>query len=139
VLSAVAPLLQSKASAWAGAGALARDASDKHAARFLSALAMSLEIQAEDCMRAAGYLIPERKRLDTLRQSGLLERVVERSFGPQGNDGLGTILDTIDDGLGNHTDTGPLEAAVCRQCGYLMVGEVPEACPNCGSRAITRM
>jgi Fe-S-cluster-containing hydrogenase component 2 len=131
LLSTLAPLLASKSDAWARVGALARDASDKNVARVFDALAMSLQIQAEDCMRAAGYLIPEAKRLDTLRQSGLLERIAQRSYGERGNDAVGAVLDEIANALAHHSDTRALAPSVCARCGYLIADGEAEKCPHC--------
>jgi Fe-S-cluster-containing hydrogenase component 2 len=139
ILSALVPLLRQKSDARARVGALARDASAKNVARVLDALAMSLQIQAEDCMRGAGYLIPETRRLDTLRQSGLLERVARRSYGEQGNDAVGAIVDEIAAALAHHTDARALALSMCARCGYLLLDGEAETCPNCGATDITQL
>ena len=131
LLSALVPLLICKSDARVELGLLAQEQDDKGVTRFLEGLAKSFQISGEDCLRAAGYLIPERKRFGALAQSGLMDRLAQHSFGDGGNPALQAITDEIATALAHNSDAGDLALSMCGSCGYLLVDDTRETCPNC--------
>jgi ferredoxin len=138
LLSVLVPLLVQKAGARVLLSALAQEQDDE-ARRLFQALALSAQIQGEDCIRAAGYLIPQQRRFDTLVQSGLLDVLAEGSFGEKGSDAVQTIVAEIADALAHNMDAGDLEVTMCSQCGYLLVDSTAETCPQCEAAEIVRV
>ena len=131
LLSALVPLLICKSDARVEIGALAQEQDDNGVKRFLEALVKSFQISGEDCLRAAGYLIPERKRFGALIQSGLMDRLAQRSYGENGDPALGTITDELAAALAHNSDATELALSMCNSCGYLLVDDDRETCPNC--------
>jgi ferredoxin len=139
MLSALIPLLVQKAGARVSLAALARDATDDKAKRLLQAMALSAQIQGEDCLRAAGYLIPQERRFDALVQSGLIDALVSGSFGETGNDAVQTIVDEIANALAHNDDAADLDVSLCNKCGYLIVDGRAETCPHCQASEIVQI
>ena len=88
-------------------------------------------------MRAAGYLIPEKERLQTLTASGLLQELAQASYGEAGSDGVLAALEQVVAALEQNQDVPDAPVAVCAECGTLLVGEMRESCPHCGSDNLT--
>ena len=130
-VSALVPLLTQKADAWVRLANLAQEEGDKKTQSFLSALARSFEIQGQDTIRGAGYLIPESKRLKALIQSGLLDDLVQSSLGKAGSDAVGAVIDAIITSLDRNMDAHKRALSVCKNCGYLLVDDTSATCPHC--------
>ena len=131
--STLAPMLSAKSDAWVRLTALARDEPDPQVKKLLAGLARSVQILGEDSVRAAGYLIPQKERLQTLIESGLLERLAEASYGEDGNPGVQAALDQIVAALEHNQDLSETPVAVCAECGTLLVGAASSSCPHCGT------
>ena len=139
LISALVPLLVHKADAWARLENLAQEEGDKKTQSFLKALVRSFEIQGQDLIRGAGYLIPESKRLSGLVQSGLLQRLVRESLGELGGDEVEAVLDEVIIALDREMDAEEMAVSVCANCGYVLVGETRETCPNCEGTDFTQL
>jgi ferredoxin len=139
LVSALAPLLLHKADAWVRLMGLAEGEADRKTQSFLKALARSFEIQGQDVLRGAGYLIPESKRLKALIQSGLMDRLVQESLGEMGSDAVGTVMEALVAALDRNLDADEMALSVCKSCGYLLVDGASETCPNCEGTELTHV
>ena len=129
LVSALAPMLSQKADAWVRLSALAQNEPDPQAKKLLTGLARSSQILGEDCVRAAGYLIPQKERLQTLIQSGVLQTLAETGD----SDGALAVLDQILAALEQNRDAPEMSVAVCAECGTLVVDDEGTSCPHCGA------
>ena len=139
LVSALVPLLVQKADAWVRLANLAQEEDDKKTQAFLTALARSFEIQGQDVLRGAGYLIPETRRLQTLIQSGLLDDLVQDNLGEGGGEAVRTALAALVAAIEGHADAPDMALSVCKNCGYLLVEDASEACPNCEGTDLAHM
>ena len=130
-ISALVPLLVQKADAWVRLANLVQAEDDTKTQAFLKALARSFEIQGQDVIRGAGYLIPETKRLQTLLQSGLLDDLVRDSLGQAVGKTIRNALEALVAAIEGHADAPDMALSVCKNCGYLLVDDARETCPNC--------
>jgi Fe-S-cluster-containing hydrogenase component 2 len=131
IVASLAPMLSQKADAWIQLSALAQDEADPQVKQLLAGLARSSQILGEDCVRAAGYLIPQKERLQSLIQSGLLQKLAEDGEGGANIEGILAVLDQIVSALEQNQDTAHLPVTVCAQCGALLVGKESATCPHC--------
>jgi Fe-S-cluster-containing hydrogenase component 2 len=129
--AALAPMLSQKADTWVQLTALAQDEPDPQVKKLLAALARSSQILGEDCVRAAGYLIPQKERLQTLIESGLLQALAQ-----DGSDGVQAALDQVIAALAQNQDAPDVSIAVCAECGTLLVDDARETCPHCGAETL---
>lgn len=129
--AALAPMLNQKADAWVQLTALAQNEPDPQVKKLLAALARSSQILGEDCVRAAGYLIPQKERLQTLIESGLLQALAQ-----DGSDGVQAALDQVIAALAQNQDAPDVSIAVCAECGTLLVDDARETCPHCGAETL---
>jgi ferredoxin len=137
LVSALIPLLLHKADAWIRLAGLAQGEGNSKTRSLLKALARSFEIQGQDTIRGAGYLIPESKRLKALLQSGLINDLVESRLGEEGSNAIGTVMETITTALDRKLDAPEMALSVCKNCGYLRVDDPSETCPNCDATDVS--
>lgn len=130
-VSALVPLLVQKADAWVRLANLAQEEGNKKTRSLLAALARSFEIQGQDAIRGAGYLIPESKQLKALIQSDLLDDLVQGSLGDAGSYAVATVIETLVTAIEGNRDAPEMDLSVCKNCGYLLVDKTGEVCPNC--------
>jgi hypothetical protein len=133
------PLLTQKSEARVKLLSLAQGEANAEVERMLMALATSFQIQGEDCLRAAGYLIPEAERFDTLVRSGLMERLVQGAWGEAGMGAVRTVVDEIALALERNADARALDLAICDTCGCLLVEGQSETCPSCGAADVAQV
>jgi Fe-S-cluster-containing hydrogenase component 2 len=132
LIATLAVMLSQKADAWARLTALAQSEDQPGLKKVLAGLAQSCQILGEDCVRAAGYLIPQKERLQTLSESGLLE---------EGASGAGAkaALEQIIAALEQNQDAPALSVAVCSQCGALLLDDKLASCPHCDATDLQQM
>jgi len=129
LLEHLATLLEAKAAASVRSRLAAQQESDPGAERVLRGLELSNRILGEDCVRAAGYLVPDAAQLEELLTSGLLDDLL----GGEGTDieDFRAILDLALDALREERDAGPVALAVCARCGFASHTTPPGECPRC--------
>jgi ferredoxin len=106
---------------------------NRQAELFLRCIAHSNRILAEDCVRESGYLIPEAKKLKSLIDSGLVQKLYAEIFGKDESEKPEILLDRLLLALEEHRDVPPIRVFLCRDCGYLALEERPESCPHCSA------
>ena len=99
-------------------------------------LALSTKVLAEDCIRETGHLIPETEKFRDLVSSQALEKLYDHAFEGDEEKSVGVILDSILDALVEKRDTAPVSASLCEECGYIILREKPEKCPQCTSTSL---
>jgi len=127
IAAALAPMLAQKSETWVRLTALAQAESDPQVKQLLTGLARSVQVLGEDCVRAAGYLIPEKERLQTAIESGLLQA------GDVDPSGALAAVGQIMAALEQNGDAPDVPIAVCTQCGTLLVDDKRSSCPHCGA------
>jgi Fe-S-cluster-containing hydrogenase component 2 len=133
LVSVLASMLSQKADAWVRLATLAQDEPDPQIKQLLVGLARSSQILGEDCVRAAGYLIPQKERLQTLVESGLLQELAEAGCGDTASNSALTVLDQIIAALEGFQDAPEMQVAVCATCGALILDGDSTSCPHCGA------
>jgi Fe-S-cluster-containing hydrogenase component 2 len=136
LIATLAPMLSQKTDAWVQLTALAQDASEDQVKQLLTGLARSVQVLGEDCVRAAGYLIPQKEQLQTLIQSGLLQALAQASYGETGNDSVQAALAQVVAALEQNRDAPEHSVAVCAKCGTLLVDDERSSCPHCGAEEL---
>jgi ferredoxin len=125
LMAGIASLLAEKAEAWVRLTALAENEPDAQVKRLLTALARSAQILGQDQVRAAGYLIPEAKRLQTFVPPTL-----------SGKGGTDVAIEEIVLALERNMDAPERSVAVCAACGALVLDGTSESCAQCGGELI---
>jgi Fe-S-cluster-containing hydrogenase component 2 len=139
LVSSLAPMLSQKAGAWVRLTALAQDEADAQVKQLLTGLAQSIQVLGEDCVRAAGYLIPQKERLETLIQSGLLQALSQASYGQPDHGDAQAALEQILAALEQNQDAPEISISVCPECGTLLLDDESASCPRCGETDLKQM
>lgn len=127
----LASLLAEKASMHVSAGSVEEDPDSPVLNSLMKALAASNKVLAEDCVREAGFLVPQTEAFESLIASGFLQKLYTKEHGNA--DALEAILNRLSTALNHREDAEPGYIAVCTGCGSIILDESVSECPSCRS------
>jgi rubrerythrin len=132
----LAELLQNKADLYIKSLLLSEKGNSDTQARFFKAFGLSNKILGEDCVREAGYMIPEEKKFINFVWSKLLQSLYNKNLQNFDEGSTEKILNTILDSIKSNRDAEKIPVYLCENCGYLSLKNPEKNCPNCSSDKI---